>query len=433
MKADITKDTFNVTKHFSRVLMQQGRVQLDADWNEQAGILLHYIQTLAKDLIGEHAGPKGNAAFEISEVSDTDFKIGLGNYYVDGILCENEGGSGNAPYKYTNQPYYRHVAKLLENGAYLVYLDVWEHLFTHLEDESIREVALLGADTTARAKIIWQVKIENVMVEEEKIGNLSNTELKNLGEIINNVWPRWKKLWQPECRGLLKAKAKQADAQSEPCNIQPDSCYRGLENQLYRVEIHQGGKLSDEYKPTFKWSRDNGSTVSRATLNSKEALSLDNPQGFSSGNWVELTTDEQEVRGESGLLLKINKVDEDILYFDAEVVRPTLPAGENWPTKARLWNRAAIEIAEGRGEDKWLVLEDGVQIQFQPSISTTLVNQYRTGDYWLIPARVATGNIDWPIKDGKPLALDPHGVKHHYAPLAIVKKDHSVQNLRIEF
>lgn len=91
MKADITKDTFNVTKHFSRVLMQQGRVQLDADWNEQADILLHYIQTLAKDLIGEHAGPKGSAAFDISEVSDTDFKIGLGNYYVDGILCENEG------------------------------------------------------------------------------------------------------------------------------------------------------------------------------------------------------------------------------------------------------------------------------------------------------------------------------------------------------
>ena len=61
------------------------------------------------------------------------------------------------------------------------------------------------------------------------------------------------------------------------------------------------------------------------------------------------------------------------------------------------------------------------------------VNQYRTGDYWLIPARVATGNIEWPTKDGEPLALDPHGVKHHYTPLAIVKSDHSVQNLRIEF
>ena len=40
---DITRATFHRVKHFSRVLMQQGRVQLDADWNEQVSILLHYL------------------------------------------------------------------------------------------------------------------------------------------------------------------------------------------------------------------------------------------------------------------------------------------------------------------------------------------------------------------------------------------------------
>jgi hypothetical protein len=33
-RGDFTRDTFNPLKNFSRVLMQQGRVQLDADWNE---------------------------------------------------------------------------------------------------------------------------------------------------------------------------------------------------------------------------------------------------------------------------------------------------------------------------------------------------------------------------------------------------------------
>jgi hypothetical protein len=33
----------------------------------------------------------------------------------------------------------------------------------------------------------------------------------------------------------------------------------------------------------------------------------------------------------------------------------------------------------------WLDLEDGVQIQFSDG------GEYLTGDYWLIPARVATG------------------------------------------
>lgn len=92
MKGDFSRMTFDVTKHFSRVLMQQGRVQLDADWNEQTAILLHYLQSLAKDLIGEHAGPKENCGFDIKPIKDIsdDFKIGEGHYYADGILVELE-------------------------------------------------------------------------------------------------------------------------------------------------------------------------------------------------------------------------------------------------------------------------------------------------------------------------------------------------------
>jgi len=45
MKGDFTRDTFDRTKHFSRVLMQQGRVTLDADFNEQTAIDLHYFRT----------------------------------------------------------------------------------------------------------------------------------------------------------------------------------------------------------------------------------------------------------------------------------------------------------------------------------------------------------------------------------------------------
>ncbi len=60
MKADLTRNTFDPFKHFTRVLLQQGRVQLDADWNEQTSILLKYLQALATDLIGPAGGPVGN-------------------------------------------------------------------------------------------------------------------------------------------------------------------------------------------------------------------------------------------------------------------------------------------------------------------------------------------------------------------------------------
>src|SRR5438309_7149072 len=93
MKADLTRNTFHPFRHFTQVLMQQGRVQLDADWNEQAAILLHYLRSMAADIIGPHAGPAGNLGFRIVALPPAtppvaDFGITAGHYYVDGILCE---------------------------------------------------------------------------------------------------------------------------------------------------------------------------------------------------------------------------------------------------------------------------------------------------------------------------------------------------------
>ena len=63
MKGDFSRLTFDREKHYSSVRMQQGRVQLDADWNEQADIMMHQRQTLAEDVIGHHGVPKGQAGF----------------------------------------------------------------------------------------------------------------------------------------------------------------------------------------------------------------------------------------------------------------------------------------------------------------------------------------------------------------------------------
>jgi hypothetical protein len=55
-------------------------------------------------------------------------------------------------------------------------------------------------------------------------------------------------------------------------------------------------------------------------------------------------------------------------------------------------------------------------------------NKYQVGDYWLIPARVATGDVEWPRKvdpDGRSLAaaMPPNGPQHYFAPLMHVRKD----------
>src|SRR6266545_3561762 len=78
MKGDFTRGTFDPANHFSRVLMQQGRVQLDADWNEQTAIMLHLLRTMAYDVFGPHGGPKSpDLGFEIvtNDMSDRDDRL----------------------------------------------------------------------------------------------------------------------------------------------------------------------------------------------------------------------------------------------------------------------------------------------------------------------------------------------------------------------
>ncbi|HEY5948943.1 MAG TPA: DUF6519 domain-containing protein, partial [Kofleriaceae bacterium] len=89
MKVDISRDTFRPQRHFSSVRLEQGRVQVDADWNEQIAINHHHTRTTAHDVIGAAGTPKLEPGFEISLAPDaSDLLIKPGKFYVDGILCE---------------------------------------------------------------------------------------------------------------------------------------------------------------------------------------------------------------------------------------------------------------------------------------------------------------------------------------------------------
>ena len=412
---------------------------LDADTNEQTAILLHYIRTLAADLIGPFAGPEqdnGKLGFFISLIADIfdvknpNFSISKGRYYVDGILCENnEDSTYLAQNNYPNPP-----KTQLQDGdvAYLIYLDVWERHVSNVDDDSIREKALGGPDTASRAEVVSQVKLQSI-----KEANIFNDE-----SFIQNFWQdSLVDEWQPPRSGCLKAQVKPSADQTAPCVAAPDAKYRGPENQLYRVEIHNSGQAyvagSSQTIATFKWSRDNGSVVT-GVIDGKidgKSCTIESSRGFESGIWVEFTNEEQELRGEPGTLVKLTKVDKDVFTLDSTPTQqpnPEIP--EKWPTKVRRWDQTYSQTLKSAGKTRnddgtvtitesstdWIDLEDGLQIQFQPSAT-----RYRTGDYWLIPARVATGDIEWPVETDKngvvhPSAKPPFGIRHHYAPLALL-------------
>jgi hypothetical protein len=70
-------------------------------------------------------------------------------------------------------------------------------------------------------------------------------------------------------------------------------------------------------------------------------------------------------------------------------------------------------------------------VSFAPS------GEYRTGDYWLIPARAATQAIEWSLSvQGEPAFQPPRGIAHYYAPLALAtwRKDKlQITSCRSEF
>src|SRR5215212_854573 len=93
MKGDYTRFTFDPDKHYTGVLLQQGRVQVDADWNEQVAIQRHLEETEAIDVIGPCGAPKTGGGFQVLplDTRDDDVGISTGRIYVDGILCDIGG------------------------------------------------------------------------------------------------------------------------------------------------------------------------------------------------------------------------------------------------------------------------------------------------------------------------------------------------------
>ncbi len=409
MKYDGSRITFHKEKHYSEVLMQQGRVQVDADWNEQQAINKHRIKTEALDVIGECGAPVNNAGFKITE-EGKKLTIGRGRYYVDGILCENEDDV-----EYDKQPDLPDPPGMLEvlgeATMGLVYLDVWQRHITALDDRLIREVALGGPDTSTRAKTIWQVKI------------LPITQSSNGPVNCDSQFPEWDELVTPST-GTLNARTQPPGSTDNPCLLPPSAGYQRLENQLYRIEIHQGGPFGTA---TFKWSRDNGSVVTAIEKFDGNNITVfdigpDDIRGFSNGQWVEYTHDILELNGLPGQLFQIDEVNAVTRVIrlkpaSTPSTQPT-PVDISQHPKLRRWDSAGeIKVEVPASNNGWIPIESGIEVQFSTS------GNYKTADYWLIPARTVTGEIEWPpyeIPNIKPIPQPPLGIQHHYCRLALI-------------
>jgi hypothetical protein len=420
MKGDFSRDTFDPARHYSSVRMQQGRVQVDADWNEQIAIAAHREETETRDVIGLGGGPQQGAGLRIVAQAAAltadeaaapgnasppplagagDFLITAGRYYVGGWLVEADRIT-----HYRGQDDFPGAPVLAAAGTYFVYVDAWQRHVTALEAPSLREVALGGPDTATRTKTLWQVRFV-------RVGGVADAL-----HCLSMPLPWSDVIAAPS--GRIAARAEPGETGTSPCVVPAGAGFRRLENQLYRVEVHAGGPRGTA---TFKWSRDNGAVAVRweSQLGNEITVSAagrDRYLSFAAGQWVELIDDARELRAEPGTLVRIASVEGRVLTLDpASADGPITIASFGANPRVRRWDSAGSLRPTNAN---WIDLEDGVQVRVASG-------SYRGGDHWLIPARTATADIEWPrdAATDAPLDLPPFGIEHRTCKLAVLRFD----------
>ncbi|HEV2517990.1 MAG TPA: DUF6519 domain-containing protein [Devosia sp.] len=440
MATDFSRVRLNPLLDYAGVALKQGGVLLDADANELADILDRRLRALASDTLGRSTVSSTTPdAFKITAAGGT-LQIGKGRLYVDGLLAENHGARSTLPAQrmfdellaepqftnaigYAAQPYLPQAPALPTAGRHLVYLDVWNREVTFLEEPKLVESAV-GVETASRIQTVWQVR--TLADNQPASVTCATPDADVLG---------WDALTAPST-GVLSTGTFDVAPANDPCELPPTGGYRGLENQLYRVEIHDAGTPGGG--ATFKWSRENASVGSRVTAIVSaselelESLGRDDVLSFKNGDWVEIIDDAREFAQLPGEMRKITVVAASRRITFGTALPAALagadPAGRN--LRVRRWDQAnlvfRVNAAGNPAQIQDLnagssgviaipaaattfILENGVTVSF----ASTGAKGFRSGDYWVFAARTTDASVE--ILDRAP----PRGIHHHYARLGL--------------
>ncbi|HEX6770168.1 MAG TPA: DUF6519 domain-containing protein, partial [Candidatus Binatia bacterium] len=444
MSGDYSRKRFNPENHFQGVLRQQGRVDLDADWNEYIDIQDRRWRAETIDVIGRCGVPAETPDGFNIQGPIANLTIGQGRIYVDGFLAENHGANllfnltleekyGTAPLPLNDQPYGANPLTVPENVRSLVYVDVWRREVTPLQDAKLIEPAV-NVDTTTRYQTAWQVKILADIASSVDC----QMELTDI--------PNWPSANLPSTARLTTATVA-VTAEPDPCLVPPSGGYRGLDNHLYRVEVHDVTNTGVR----VKWSRENAHVASNImeilpgrTGVKVASLGRDDALRFKTGDWVEFTSDRREFLGAAGFMRKVtvDTTNQTITFSTALPAAdfPEGPADADHHPRAIRWDQAksvrkpdGTELAnldfttdgliELTAANPSFVLEHGVQA----TLTILAGGTAHAGDYWCFAARTADADIEHLN------AAAPFGIHHHFCKLAIIEVGGSIDDCRPVF
>lgn len=443
MSGDYSRKRFNPEKHYQGVLRQQGRVDLDADWNEYVDLQDRRWRAETIDVVGRCGVPAETPeGFKIG-LSGGELTVGQGRMYVDGYVAENHGTTpeldatieesyGTAALPVKNQPFGGPVT-IPPQVRSLVYLDVWRREVTYLQAPDLIEPAV-NVDSTTRHQTAWQVRI---------LGGIPADV--NCDSPLEDI-PGWPAGNRPSAARLTTTTVA-VTTEPDPCLVPPTGGYRGLENHLYRVEVHSATTTAAK----VKWSRENAHVATSIaeifagrTAVRVDSLGRDNVLRIKTGDWVEFTSDTREFAGLPGDMRKVTVDDTNkTLTFSPALPAADFPQGVADATKhlrVIRWDQTGIVrkpdgtqlvnldlttdgLIELSAANPSFVLEHGIQATLTLQAGGTA----HSGDYWCFAARTADADIE------RLASAPPLGLYHHYCHLAILEADGSLHDCRTVF
>jgi hypothetical protein len=412
MKGDFSNWQFNPNENFNGVLQQQGRVQLDRDWNEQTRINQHWQDIAGSDIIGPGVAavpvtdPDG---FKVVQANVTgaapnqrvELLVQPGRIWADGQLCYLPPGSpgSSAPVlrvaDYLLAPIDPTPGSIATIGPGIrdaVILEVSrEELSAFQNPTRLLEPALGGPDTTERVQLRTAFKLFRLAPGE------------NCHSIIEDLRD------DPSEKGRLTVQLQPTVVTPGDCPVVAGGGYTGFEHYLYRVEI---AAQDAAQPPSFKWSQFNGGLVGRGqlitgpnriTIAANQAAILNS--GLTSFYCEILSFD--PVRGTWNPTFGA-----DVTLNNGELVVGAIRLGAFSASTStvffRLWN--GLEPIADFDDATPVELLDGIQLAFDPATATN----YASGDFWTFTVRAGEiVNPDTLVDD-----LPPFGPVYHRVPIA---------------
>ncbi len=442
---DLSRHATEFRKHYKGVRMQQGRVLTDDDFNEAERLDAEDARRVRADVIGPAGSPDDGFRLDIDAVTN-QLMLLAGTFYVGGLRVGLEPAEPFSLQKDWLQQG-ANPGEVLSPAAAerfdFVWLDVWQQPLSAVEDKELNEVALGGADTSARirtmrrARVLRDVGGADCGQAWQQLLTALNTQgtLNDQFELV------------PDAK--LKIEPDGSAGSSDLCSPPVNGGYLGAENQAIRVQMVGNNR--------FTWGYDNAAPLYRVKLLADDGGALrrihmlnlpkDQAHYILEGQvvellpWSALLSNGQKAGELSGFLAKVTggyNPDTQDFFIDADPGNdngvPVKRFGERWNLRAdaalieneeppedvyyylRVWNRGA-DLASpasiGLAPNVPVVLaKTGLQVTFTGA-------QLRNNDFWIIAARPETPNqfVPWELSTGRA----PQGVRRWIAPLGIIR------------